>query len=239
VIGGAMPCDFRWRSELHRAGLAAGDQVVTPSAAFADATRRAYRLATLPTVVHNGRASLALPGAARERFAFTAGRLWDKGKDAITLDRAAALLPFPVEAAGTLSGPNGDRLALAHARPVGSLSEAELASRLAARPVFVSAALYEPFGLAVLEAAQAGCPLVLSDIPSFRELWDGAALFVPRRDHVAFAAASTRAADQADELGAKARERAGRYTPEALAAGMRALYRAQLGRSGGQARAAA
>ena len=39
-------------------------------------------------------------------------------------------------------------------------------------------ALYEPFGLAVLEAAQAGCALVLSDIPTFRELWDGAALFV-------------------------------------------------------------
>jgi hypothetical protein len=35
----------------------------------------------------------------------------------------------------------------------------------------------EPFGLAVLEAAQAGCPLVLSDLPGFRELWDGAALF--------------------------------------------------------------
>ena len=42
-------------------------------------------------------------------------------------------------------------------------------------------ARYEPFGLAVLEAAQAGMRLVLSDIPSFRELWDGAATFVASR----------------------------------------------------------
>ncbi len=50
------------------------------------------------------------------------------------------------------------------------------------RPIFVSTSLYEPFGLAVLEAAQAGCPLVLSDIATFRELWDGAAIFFPPGD---------------------------------------------------------
>ena len=44
--------------------------------------------------------------------------------------------------------------------------------------IFVSPARYEPFGLTVLEAARAGCALVLSDIPTFRELWSGAALFV-------------------------------------------------------------
>ena len=71
--------------------------------------------------------------------------------------------------------------ALAHLQPLGELDERTLAGCLSARPVFVSAARYEPFGLAVLEAAQAGCPLVLSDIPTFRELWDGAALFVDPR----------------------------------------------------------
>jgi glycosyltransferase involved in cell wall biosynthesis len=34
----------------------------------------------------------------------------------------------------------------------------------------------------VLEAAMAGCALVLSDIPTFRELWNGAALFVDPTD---------------------------------------------------------
>ncbi|WP_369722248.1 glycosyltransferase [Bradyrhizobium sp. LLZ17] len=51
--------------------------------------------------------------------------------------------------------------------------------------IFVSPALYEPFGLCILEAAAAGCALVLSDIPTFRELWSGAALFVDPADRQA------------------------------------------------------
>jgi glycosyltransferase involved in cell wall biosynthesis len=51
-----------------------------------------------------------------------------------------------------------------------------------AAAIFVSPARYEPFGLSVLEAAGAGCALVLSDIPTFRELWDGAAIFVSADD---------------------------------------------------------
>ena len=34
----------------------------------------------------------------------------------------------------------------------------------------------------MLEAASAGCPLILGDIPTFRELWDGAAVFVAPDD---------------------------------------------------------
>ena len=48
--------------------------------------------------------------------------------------------------------------------------------------IYVAPALYEPFGLTVLEAALSGCSLVLSDIPSFRENWDGAALLISTED---------------------------------------------------------
>jgi glycosyltransferase involved in cell wall biosynthesis len=44
-------------------------------------------------------------------------------------------------------------------------------------------ARYEPFGLSVLEAALAGCALVLGDIPSLREVWTDAAFFVPPNAH--------------------------------------------------------
>src|SRR3546814_4918927 len=47
---------------------------------------------------------------------------------------------------------------------------------------FALPARYEPFGLAVLEAALSGCALVLGDIPTLRELWDGVAAFVPPGD---------------------------------------------------------
>jgi glycosyltransferase involved in cell wall biosynthesis len=239
VIGGELPEDFRWRTELHGEGLRRADLVVAPSAAFAEATRKAYGLPCSPEVAHNGRTPLPLRRVPGQTSAFTAGRLWDKGKDVRTLDEAAALLPFPLRAAGPLAGPNGERIDLQHARALGSLPEAALARQLAARPVFVSAALYEPFGLAVLEAAQAGCPLVLSHIATFRELWEGAALFVPPGDPAAFAAAIVQAADDADALGAKAQERAARYSTKGMAANMLSLYRRALDRAPAEARAAA
>jgi glycosyltransferase involved in cell wall biosynthesis len=58
--------------------------------------------------------------------------------------------------------------------------------------IFAAPALYEPFGLGVLEAARSGCALLLSDIASFRELWDGCAEFVDPRDPAAIAAAIRR-----------------------------------------------
>ena len=232
VCDGALPDDLAWRAELTGRGIAAANALVAPSAAFADATALAYDVR--PSVVRNGRrAVLATQPAsgAPVRFALTAGRLWDEGKNMATLDRAAAALDLPLLAAGQLSGPNGAVIALRHARALGQLAPNVLAGWLAHRPVFASAALYEPFGLSVLEAAQAGCPLVLSDIPSFRELWEGAALFVPARDAAAIAAAILRAdGPERGRLGEAARVRSRRYSAAAMAEGMLAAYRALLPR---------
>jgi glycosyltransferase involved in cell wall biosynthesis len=68
---------------------------------------------------------------------------------------------------------------------------------------------------------------VLSDIATFRELWDGAAIFVDPRDPAAFARAieqllQNRAARIA--AGQAAQDRARRYSPAATAAAMAAHY---------------
>jgi glycosyltransferase involved in cell wall biosynthesis len=110
---------------------------------------------------------------------------------------------------------------------IGELSATRLSGVLAARPIYVSAALYEPFGLSVLEAAQAGCALVLSDIPTHRELWGDAATFVPARDDASFAHAIQNLVDDPDqrrELGRRARVRARSYSPERMASGMADIY---------------
>ena len=65
---------------------------------------------------------------------------------------------------------------------LGNLPNADLLGVMRKAGIFVSPALYEPFGLTILEAAASGCALVLADIPSLRELWDGAALFVDPRN---------------------------------------------------------
>jgi glycogen(starch) synthase len=225
VRGGEMPADFAWRSTLLARGYAACDVLVAPSRAFALATQRAHGLPRPPEVVHNGRRS-GSPAEGMGDVAFTAGRLWDEGKDLATLDRAASRLGVPVLAAGPLEGPNRARVTLPHLALLGNLDGAAIAAWLARGPIFVSTARYEPFGLAVLEAAQAGCALVLSDIPTFRELWDGAALFVAPGDDAGFAQAInelSRNREQRSSLRVAALRRGRGLTAGRMAGGMAAI----------------
>jgi len=227
VRGTALPDDFAWRRDLIEAGLHAADAVVAPSAAFAAQLSRNYGLSRAVRCVHNGRRPLPMKKRGPEDFVFTVGRLWDDGKNIRTLDEAAARLGAPVEAVGPRQGPNGTLLHFAHLHTPGELSLAQIAERLAERPIFASSALYEPFGLSVLEAAQSGCALVLSDIPTFRELWTGAATFVDANDAEGFAAAIEQLlADPARraDLAVAARMRALRYTPDAMASRMAQIY---------------
>jgi glycosyltransferase involved in cell wall biosynthesis len=231
VERGPLPAEFAWRVALHGGGLRAADRVLAPSSAFAEQTQRFYKLADRPAFVHNGRTPLVIAPAAAGDYAFTAGRLWDRGKDVATLDRAAARLPVPFKAAGSATAPHGERIAIEHLAIMGHLDDAALAACLQEKPVFVSAARYEPFGLAVLEAAAAGCPLVLSDIPTFRELWHDAAIFVAPGDDRGFAEAIRRLIDdesQRQSGGAGARRAARRFSPDRMAGEMMGIYGALL-----------
>ena len=226
--GEPLEPQFHWHRERMRRGLTAADQVITPSASYAATLRRYYALSTAPTVIHNGR-SIALEAATApiHDFALTVGRLWDAVKNTATLDAVAERLPIPFKAAGAVTGPHGETATIDHLHALGHVGTDDLARLLAARPAFVSAATFEPFGLAVLEAAGAGCPLVLSDIPTFRELWDGAAIFVEPTDVTGFAAAIERCVwDQVvrRSLGDAARLRARRYSAARMAQAMASTY---------------
>jgi glycosyltransferase involved in cell wall biosynthesis len=227
VQGTPLPQDFQWRRALTGAGLRRANAVVAPSAAFAAQTARTYDLADKVSVVHNGRRSARSSPTAQRDFVLTASRLWDEGKNVATLNAAAARVDAPFKAAGAIEGPNRASIELKHVEVLRQLPPREIASLLAARPVFASAALYEPFGLSVLEAAQAGCALVLSDIATHRELWGDAALYVPARNAVQFATEIRRLLGNRslrDEFGDAARQRAARYTPERMADAMAVLY---------------
>jgi glycosyltransferase involved in cell wall biosynthesis len=68
---------------------------------------------------------------------------------------------------------------------------------------------------------------VLSDIPTFRELWDGAAIFVDPADDAGFAQAIEALIDDTAErlmAGQAARQRAKRFTPAVMAAGVASIY---------------
>lgn len=233
---------YGWHRQLMAEGLRAADRLVAPTQSYARIVARYYGLPHCPAVVHNGRTSLPIPAQAMHDRVLTVGRLWDKVKRAELLDAVAARLTVPFDAAGAATGPHGERVDLVNLHLLGSLDGAALRERLAARPVFVSAASFEPFGLAVLEAAQAGCALVLSDIASFRELWDGAALFVTSDepdDYARSIDSLIRDADLRQRLGEAARQRADRYTPRAMAARMHGIYTQLLAEHEPRGRAAA
>src|SRR5207248_901575 len=86
--------------------------------------------------------------------------------------------------------------------------------------IFVLPALYEPFGLSVLEAGLAGCALVLGNIASLREIWGDAAIFVdPTDDRALEVALRTLTTDKkmCRQMGEKARKRALEFTSERMA----------------------
>ena len=226
--GEPMPADLTAQADRVRLGFLSCAALIAPSRTYAAATAEQYR--HLPKVVHNGRAGSPQPTARtqREPVAITAGRLWDAGKRVAVLDQAAMHMRHAVLAAGEIDPPKGDPIDFAHLALLGQLDAAALAGRFRQSALFVSVAVYEPFGLAVLEAAQAGCGLVLADIPTYRELWDEAAVFVPGKDAAALARTLDTLLDDPDEcsrLGALAQARAARFTVEAMVAGTLAVYR--------------
>lgn len=213
-----LPDDLHLYRDLVREGLRAATATIAPSHAFAAALAATHRLARAPTAIHNGRAATDVaPARNFSDTVIAVGRLWDPGKNMGLLDALAPLIGVPVELYGATDGPNGEHFPSAFARVHGHVSAATLARRLAKRPVLAASSFYEPFGLAVLEAAQAGCPLVLADIPTFRELWDGAAVFADPRAPAQWLPAIARARREREELSAAAWARAGRYTIDRMA----------------------
>ena len=225
---GQLDPSLAWHREMTLEGLAACDRLIAPSLAFADDLAGTYAINRPIEVVYNGSSPhLSWEPESADPFAFTAGRLWDEVKNTPLLDAVAARLEVPFLAAGSNRGPQGQHADARYLRLLGHVSEESVRARLARRPVFVSAALFEPFGLAVLEAAQAGCPLVLSDIRTFRELWGGAAVFVDPHDASGFVEAIETLLHDRDlrhRLGTAARCRATDYSVRAMTDAMIGHY---------------
>jgi glycosyltransferase involved in cell wall biosynthesis len=135
-------------------------------------------------VLPNGRNTAKFQARKKEPFIFTAGRLWDEAKNVRTVARIASRLSWPVYLAGDTTG-NVESSSLPDTggcNMLGRLTACEMAAWYARAALYVMPAHYEPFGLSILEAALSGCALVLGDIPSLREIWAGAALFVKPSD---------------------------------------------------------
>lgn len=221
------------------AGLRAAAAVVAPTAAILREILDALEVDLPGRVIPNGR-RLDVREVPKEPFVLAAGRLWDEAKGLADLEACAARVSWPIRVAGALALPGLD----AAPRPrtpsqppvpslppalerLGELDPAALAARMARASIYAHPARYEPFGLAIVEAALAGCALVLADLPSLREVWGGDACYVPPRDPDALAAMiETLITDplRRAALAERARSRARALTPARMAAAYGALY---------------
>jgi len=207
------PAPAEWAEYRRRicAGLNGCDLVIAPSATMLRNLEREYGCSPHTAVIPNAAEfPESTTGDRRFRFIFAAGRFEDKSKNLALIQQLARRVPWPVFVAG--GGPPCGGVHM-----MGRVSHRAVLDRMARAEIFCHPALYEPFGLAPLEAALSGCALTLADIPSLRELWGDAALFFDPRDPGAAAETVNLLID--DEIlrrrvAAAGRERARVFTPQ-------------------------
>jgi glycogen(starch) synthase len=223
--------DWRAYGQWLRDGLHAADAVVTPTAYQAALAQRYYGV-DVTRVIHNGiEFGEGEPELRAEALVLSVGRLWDRGKGVDLLDEAAGLLGDeapPIHVIGETTAPHGEVASVRNVIAHGRVERAQVDEWMRCASLYVAPSRYEPFGLAPLEAALHGCALILSDIGTFRELWDGCAEFFPSGDGRALAQAIRRLSGdpvRRERLARAARTRAmRRYTARRMAAEYIELY---------------
>jgi glycosyltransferase involved in cell wall biosynthesis len=208
-------------------GLGSADAVVAPSCWMLEELQKHYGLVN-GRVIPNGRQAPRPGPENKGPVVFAAGRVWDPAKNLMMLEHVAEGLSWPVYVAGDPQNPDGDQpLAGRHIHLLGKLPTSEVAAWLRQASIYAFPARYEPFGLSVTEAALAGCALVLGDLPTLREQWDGRAVFVEPDDPgtLRLAIESLIAnADLRQALAMRARRHALTLTPRRMALAYLGLY---------------
>jgi len=235
VILVAHSCVYSWWQAVHRdtppeswreyyqrvrAGVRAADLVVAPSQGMLTALRSHYGEPRRSCVIPNARSPHLFAPRTKLPFIISVGRLWDPAKNIARLARAGAGLPWEVAVAGDTTSPDGCSIQFENVRMLRRLASHTLSAWLGTAGIYALPALYEPFGLSVLEAALSRCPLVLGDIPTLRENWDDAAIFVPPDDESALHDALAHLIADGrlrSRLAGEAFERARAFSPEPMA----------------------
>ncbi|MBY5522612.1 glycosyltransferase family 4 protein [Rhizobium leguminosarum] len=221
-----VPPDWGWQRDANREGFDRANAVLSPSMSHANALQAVYGPVSRLKVVHNA-SRVGSNQRPKKIFVFAAGRWWDEGKNGAVLDRAAAVMPLPVVMAGSCSGPNGQRLHLNDADDRGPLTYPKTIALMQRAQIVVSPSVYEPFGLTALEAARCGAALVLSDTPTYRELWDDCALFFDPHEPQSLASACMRLSEDEQlrgEFVVRSLERSRGFSLERQAASMLETY---------------
>jgi glycosyltransferase involved in cell wall biosynthesis len=221
----------RYSSEVAR-GLRYAAMVLSPSKTTLEVLEDNYWPFTESAVVYNCRDPRLCRAKRKEDFILAAGRIWDESANIAALEQVAPRLEWPVFVAGAEQEVEGGCIDSGNIRLLGRAAPQGLLNWFARASIYAHPARYEPFGFSTLDAGLAGCALVLGDIPSLREIWEGAAIFVPPDDTKALEDAlqllitdELRRRDLAERAMARAQD----FSPQRAAEGYLAAYRNALG----------
>jgi glycogen synthase len=178
VKGEPAPAEWDRYAAVVGRSLTTTDMAVFPTNSLHDVLNRIYGPFPGSVVIYNGRNPADFPPLPKREYVFSAGRIWDEAKNITLLDRIAPRIRWPIHVAGDCRGFREREEPPRNLKYQGILGQRQMALWMGRAAIYALPARYEPFGLTVLEAALAGCALVLGDIPFLRELWDGQALFV-------------------------------------------------------------
>ena len=172
--------------EMIRRSLMTASCVVAPSGFVADCLSRWFGYRGVVRVIPY--AATPFPEAMeaeRKIDVVTSGDLWAPSTNFVCFQAAAALAPDLAFAAIGPLVPYG----IQRTRPIahsilftGDASKAELNQMLANSKVYVSASTYDPTGVGSIQAALAGCRLLLSDSAFYRAIWGDRAAYFDARD---------------------------------------------------------
>lgn len=227
VKGHLPPAQWNWYKAEVTKGLKAADFVIAPSGTMMNYLHKHYGQFNNSAVIYNARSRHDFHRINKSSIILSAGRLWDEAKNLSALARIAGKINIPVFLAGEDESPMGEKLIFENVKLLGKIPNDVLAGWMGHSLIYALPAKYEPFGLSVLEAALSGCALVLGDIDSLRELWDGAAVFVsPDSDEAWLSTLNYLGSNSkfCNEIARRCYRRALNYQPERMGEKYLAVY---------------
>jgi glycosyltransferase involved in cell wall biosynthesis len=221
--------DSAWLQQyrlLVSSGLKAVDALIAPTQWMMEALYSNFRLPEGRQVIANGRDVPHVFAMQRKLQGVTAGRLWDRAKGTSLLHDVRS--PMPLLIAGESSSEQTRNVKPSGAAQwVGALTEMELLALFCESAIYICTSLYEPFGLAPLEAALCGCAVVARNVGSLREVWGDGAVYFGDADELSQTlqalSADPRRLERAQ---AASSARARNYTRHAMASAYRSKFEA-------------
>ncbi|MBS1815935.1 MAG: glycosyltransferase family 4 protein [Acidobacteria bacterium] len=216
---------------LVQRGLSGADAVVGPTAWMLHALEENFDLPSEYHVIPNGYTLTFAPQSnPRKLQAITAGRLWDEAKGIGILRDVSSSMPIFI--AGETEYESACVIeTVGSAIQIGHLAENELHALFQQSAIYLCTSIYEPFGLALLEAALYGCALVLRDIPTLREIWGEEVLYFTEAtsltDRLQHLYTST---SLLEEMQHRSYQRARMYTRDRMVSAYIALFSASIQR---------